>query len=104
MTETKLKLIPVLGNNNEIQLYDMYIEGEWHGSKRTEDHCKFWYEQYTKPLGFEPPAKPMEEHIFIVDCTVCGKKVYTNNLDPGTKWHGCLTKEDSHHFEYGKRS
>ena len=93
-----MKLIPVIGDET-VQCYDIYVNDKWYGSRRTKEQCDFWYEQFLNPPI--EPAKPeaVEEKVYIVPCTVCGKKVFVNSLDKGRKWHGCINKEDSHFFE-----
>jgi hypothetical protein len=40
-----LKVVPVIVDG-EIQLYDVYIEGEWFGSRRTISQIKHIYPEY----------------------------------------------------------
>jgi len=35
----KFESRPILGKDGEVSLYDMYANGEWHGSRRTEAQC-----------------------------------------------------------------
>lgn len=42
-----MKLVPVHDpKTGEIQLYDMYIENKWHGSRRTKEQCELYYDQW----------------------------------------------------------
>ena len=35
----KTKIIPVRDKDGNVVLYDMYVDGEWHGSRRTLEQC-----------------------------------------------------------------
>ena len=35
----KTKLVPVLDKDGNVILFDMYIDGVWIGSRRTEEQC-----------------------------------------------------------------
>ncbi len=53
----KLDLVPVYGDGGEVVLYDIHIDGEWMGSRRTKDIAMAWLE--SKGLGpFEGAGGP----------------------------------------------
>jgi death-on-curing protein len=40
-----LDLIPVCDANGQVLLYDIYVDGKWHGSRRTEEQCRLQVER-----------------------------------------------------------
>lgn len=37
-------MVPVFTKDGEIQLFDMYVDGVWHGSRRTEAQCRLHFD------------------------------------------------------------
>lgn len=37
--------VPVLDKHGNVVLYDMYVDGEWHGSRRTLEQCVLYFSQ-----------------------------------------------------------
>lgn len=40
----RLESIPVIVDG-AVQLYDMYVDGKWHGSRRTLEQCRLYFNQ-----------------------------------------------------------
>lgn len=40
-----MKIEPVLNKYGEIELYDIYIDGKWVGSRRTIEFCEFIFKE-----------------------------------------------------------
>ena len=38
----KFEAKPVLDKDGTVQLYDIYVDGEWHGSRRTLAQCDLY--------------------------------------------------------------
>jgi hypothetical protein len=39
----KTETVPVVGQDGSVVLYDMYVNGEWHGSRRTLEQCELYF-------------------------------------------------------------
>lgn len=35
----KIETVPVRDKDGNVVLWDMYVDGEWHGSRRTPEQC-----------------------------------------------------------------
>lgn len=48
MTMLTFEMVPVFTKDGETLLHDMYICGDWHGSRRTEAQCRQHFDYITK--------------------------------------------------------
>lgn len=52
-----LKTVPVINKKGEVLLFDMFIDGAWHGSRRTQLQCDehflhvIWVEEMIRTRG-----------------------------------------------------
>lgn len=41
----RTETVPVLDKDGNVVLYDMYVDGDWHGSRRILEQCQLHFDQ-----------------------------------------------------------
>lgn len=54
-TEPECITLPVVNPDGTVLVYDMFVDGRWHGSRRTQDQCEqhFTYVRECRRAGKE---------------------------------------------------